>query len=103
MVYRVYRYTLKGLLYRVHLGNKILEPPFPKRQASSQQALALLKAAQSKDIVAVTAHPELNFLALALSGKKAAYVPKHKKCVHLLGNSKTPEKDVDVIFEVEIL
>lgn len=85
--------------YRVHLENKILEPPLPKRQASSQQALALVKAAQSKDIVAVTAHPELNFLALALSGKKAAYVPKHKKRVHLVGNSKTPKKNVDVIFE----
>lgn len=76
----------------------------PKRQASYQQALALVKAAQSKDIVAVTAHPELNFLALALSGKKAAYVPKHlPKCVHLVGNFKTPEKNVDVIFEVEFL
>jgi len=38
-----------------------------------KKALALVKAAQSKDIVAVTAHPELNFLALALSGKKADF------------------------------
>ena len=40
----------------------------------STEALDLVKAAQSKDAKdakdALAAHPELNFLALALSGKK---------------------------------
>jgi len=58
-----------------------------------KKALALVKAAQSKDIVAVTAHPELNFLALALSGKKADFTKILEKIDGLVDLLKQESED----------
>eukprot|EP00435_Cladocopium_sp_Y103_P009924 s1745_g2.t1 len=59
-----------------------------------QKALDLVKAAQSKDAKdSLGAHPELNFLALALSGKKADFTKILEKIDGLVGLLKQEAED----------